>query len=231
MAGGPVEALLEPSDGPGELVVQLVGAIERPAAGTRMRSCSPRPPPRLSSGTVVEGTMASSTHRRRAGLASCAVALAALVVPAGASAQSVCPGAAPACPYVSSAQIGQRGSGVLRFPQTISISPAGEVYVGDQSSSVVQVFSREGVFLREIGRAGFRKGEMTSVGALTVAPDNTLFVADGENRIDRYDPAGRLLGSFGAPGNGVGQFHFGKGGGNDAPAGGGLVATSDWLFV
>ncbi|MGH2942598.1 MAG: NHL repeat-containing protein, partial [Solirubrobacteraceae bacterium] len=103
--------------------------------------------------------------------------------------------------------------------------------VADQSSSVVQVFGPDGAFRREVGRAGTRPGELTSVGAIAVAGDNTLFVADGSNRIDRFDAGGNLIRSFGRRGTGVGEFNFGKGGGNDAPAGGGLTVAGNLLFV
>ena len=175
--------------------------------------------------------MARSTHRRLQGLATCALTLAALAAPASAQAQSACPGAAPACLYTSSSQTGQRGGGVLRFPQTVAIGPDGSVYVGDQSSSVVQVFGPDGAFRREVGVAGTRPGEMTSVGAIAVTPDNILLVAVGTNRIDRFDADGTLVGSFGGSGTGVGQFHFGAGGGNDAPAGGGLTVGGGYIFV
>jgi sugar lactone lactonase YvrE len=132
---------------------------------------------------------------------------------------------------VASSQVGQRGGGVLRFPQTVAIGPDGSVYVGDQSSSVVQVFDASGNFVREVGRAGVRPGELGSVGAIAVAADNTLFVAEGTNRIDRFDATGNLVQSFGKAGNGVGEFHFGAGGGNDSPAGGGLAVSGDMLFV
>ncbi len=163
--------------------------------------------------------------------AACAGATATLAVGAPAANAVDCPGAQPACAYVASSQIGQRGGGVLRFPQTVAIGPDGLVYVGDQSSSVVQVFDATGKFVREVGRAGVRPGELGSVGAIAVAADNTLFVAEGTNRIDRFDAAGNLVQSFGKGGNGVGEFHFGAGGGNDAPAGGGLAVGGNLLFV
>ena len=100
-------------------------------------------------------------------------------------------------PYLSVSQIGQRGNGVLRFPQTVAVGPDGSVYVGDQSSNVVQVFGPDGAFVREVGIAGARPGQLGSVGAIAVAPDNTLYVADGSNRIDRYGPSGQFIGSFG----------------------------------
>src|ERR1700739_1432735 len=48
-----------------------------------------------------------------------------------------CPGASY-CPYSSVKEIGQRGEGVLRFPEAVAIGPAGEVYVADQLSYTVQ---------------------------------------------------------------------------------------------
>lgn len=159
------------------------------------------------------------------------VALCAFALPA-APAAADCPGAASAvCPYVSSSQIGQRGEGVLRFPQTVALGPDGSVYVGDQSSNIVQVFGRDGTFQREVGVAGTRPGELGPVGAVAVAGDNTLLVADGRDRIHRFDGSGQLLNAFGSGGTSVGQFHFGAGGGHDAPAGGGLAIVGETLFV
>ncbi|MEA2231092.1 MAG: tripartite motif-containing protein 71 [Solirubrobacteraceae bacterium] len=150
-------------------------------------------------------------RRALAGVAAVALGLA----PAGASAHAPpagCPGANPACPYLSGSQIGQRSGGVLRFPQAVAVGPDGAVYVADQSSNVVQVFGPDGAFVRDVGVAGTRPGQLGSVGAIAVAPDNTLYVADGSNRIDRYDPSGQSIGSFGSGGTEVGQFYFGAGG-------------------
>ena len=165
------------------------------------------------------------------GVATAAVAWFVAAAFATAALAADCFAAQPACPYVSNSQIGQRGGGVLRFPQAVAIGPDGSIYVGDQSSSVVQVFTPDGTFVREVGLAGRRPGELGAVGAIAVAADNTLFVAEGTNRIDRFDASGRLIGSFGHGGDGVGEFHFGAGGGNDAPAGGGLAISGNLLFV
>jgi tripartite motif-containing protein 71 len=179
--------------------------------------------------------MASSSQRRRAIRRPLLVSSACLVAalwagPPVAVAQS-CPGAQPTCPYGAASQIGQRGGGVLRFPQSVAIGPDGSVYVSDQSSSVVQVFDPRGAFVREVGVAGRKPGQLGAVGAIAVAADNTLFVAEGTNRIDRFDATGTLIGSFGRRGDGVGEFYFGAGGGNDAPAGGGLAVSGNLLFV
>jgi DNA-binding beta-propeller fold protein YncE len=167
---------------------------------------------------------------RRPRAAAALAALAAIALPA-APAAADCPGVPGDCPYVASSQIGQRGGGVLRFPQTVALGPDGAIYVGDQSSNIVQVFNPDGSFQREVGVAGTRPGELGPVGAVAVAGDNTLLVADGRDRIDRFDAGGRLLNAFGTTGTSVGQFHFGAGGGNDAPAGGGLAIAGQTLFV
>jgi tripartite motif-containing protein 71 len=160
-----------------------------------------------------------------------ALLLALLAMAPPAHAQAPCPGATPACPWVGASQIGQSAAGVLRFPQAIAIGPDGNVYVGDQGSHVVQVFTPDGQFLRTVGAAGQRPGELSAVGALAVADDGSLLVADGRNRIDRFNPGGSLLNSWGSSGSGVGQFLFGGGRGNDAGAGGGLATSRGMLYV
>jgi tripartite motif-containing protein 71 len=178
--------------------------------------------------------MALSRHStrplRRLRAVAALAALCAIAAPA-APAAADCPGAPAACPYVSGSQIGQRGEGVLRFPQTVALGPDGSVYVGDQSSNIVQVFGRDGTFQREVGVAGTRPGELGPVGAVAVAGDNSLLVADGRDRINRFDANGQLLNAFGSSGTDVGQFHFGAGGGHDSPAGGGLAIIGETLFV
>jgi DNA-binding beta-propeller fold protein YncE len=168
-------------------------------------------------------------RRLRAAVAAAAASAGVLAaaVPAGAI---DCPGASP-CPYVAASQIGNRGEGVLRFPQAVAVGPDGAVYVADQSSHVVQVFAPSGQFLREVGISGTGPGQFTSVGAIAVAADGTLFVADGANRIDRFAPTGALIDSFGHAGSEPGALRFGAGGGNSASAGGGLAASGPFLYV
>jgi DNA-binding beta-propeller fold protein YncE len=148
------------------------------------------------------------------------------------SASADCPGGGAVCPYASAAQIGQRGGGVLRFPQAVAVGPDGSIYVGDQGSHVVQVFGPDGTFRREVGIAGTRPGELSAVGSLAVAGDGSLLVADGaSNRVVRFDANGALMNSWGGSGTDVGSFHFGAGGGNSAAAGGGLAASGNVVYV
>ncbi len=155
--------------------------------------------------------------------------LALLALPAPAVA-APCPGAGE-CPYTATGQIGQPTGGTLRFPQSVALDAAGNLYVGDQGSHAVQVFDPAGKFLRAIGSPGSRPGELSAVGALAVAGDGSVLVADGANRIDRFGADGGFLSTFGASGSDVGQFRFGGGRGNDAGAGGGLAISGDTVYV
>jgi DNA-binding beta-propeller fold protein YncE len=170
-----------------------------------------------------------SMPRLPVAVAAVVAALAAFATPALAD----CPGSSSAdCPYSQVAQTGQRGGGVLRFPQAVAVGPDGNVYVTDQGSHLVQQFQANGTWMRDIGSAGTRPGELTAIGAVAVTGDNHVVVADGgTNRIVRFDVFGNPLGSWGGPGTDLGRFHFGAGGGNDAAAGGGLAASGSTLYI
>src|SRR6478736_1528657 len=129
-----------------------------------------------------------------------ATSLCLFLLTGAASAAAPCPGSADPCPYSASTAIGARAGGVLRFPQASAVGPDGTIYVADQYTHAIQVFTPDGRFLRDFG------ADLTSVGAVAVAPDGVIYVADGSDRIDRYAPDGRLLGSWGSSGSGVGQF-------------------------
>src|SRR3954451_15289056 len=113
-------------------------------------------------------------------------ALLVLAFPAAAAADP-CPGADP-CPYSAAAVIGNRTGGVLRFPQASAAGPDGSVYVADQYSHAIQVFGPDGSFVRELGTAGCGPGGLSSVGAVAVGEDSSVYVADGSDRVDRFAP-------------------------------------------
>lgn len=153
------------------------------------------------------------------------------LIPA-APAAADCPGGSGAtCLYTTQSEIGQRSGGVLRFPQAVAVGPDGTVYVGDQGSKTVQAFNPDGSFKRDYGSAGTKPGELSAIGALAVAGDGSLVVADGSNKIVRFAPGGELLANWGRSGGGIGQFRFGGGRGNDAGAGGGIAVGGDYVYV
>jgi sugar lactone lactonase YvrE len=106
------------------------------------------------------------------------------------------------------------GHGVFRFPQAIAYSPGAQhVFVGDEYSSVVQEFTRDGVWERDIAfhADNGQTGRIGVVGGLAVDRNGHLFVADSENdRIQVFSTAtGGWLASFGSTGTTPGHFRLG----------------------
>ncbi|MEI2703167.1 MAG: hypothetical protein V9E83_12305 [Baekduia sp.] len=136
------------------------------------------------------------------------------------------------CPYSATATIGEQGGGTLRFPQAIAVGQDGLVYVGDQSSRIVQVFTREGAFVRQFGTPGSKPGELSAVSSITLDPVGRVVLTDGgSNHVVFFTPDGRLYRALGGSGSNPGQFRFGAGGGNDQPAGGGIHYYKGVIYV
>ena len=90
-----------------------------------------------------------------------------------------CPGSGTSsCPYVSSAIIGQRAEGVLRFPEAVALGPQGDVYVADQLGYAVQRFSPTGAFETEWGSYGGGHGQFGPIGGLATDPSGNVYVVD-----------------------------------------------------
>src|SRR3954452_21159106 len=132
-----------------------------------------------------------------------ALAALALAAPARADLQPAAFGASPAS-----------GHGVLRFPQAVASSPGGAfVWVADQYSSVVQEFTRDGTWVKDIGwRADDREtGRIGTVGGLAADRDGHLYVLDSENdRVQVFRSAdGAWLDAWGSTGTTKGHFRLG----------------------
>ena len=155
-----------------------------------------------------------------------------LVTAAGARALAGAAGGTVRCPYVSAAAIGEPGEGVLRQPEAIAVGPSGNVYVGDQFSHLVQVFSPTGAFVDQWGAAGAAPGELGAVGGLATDARGNVYVVDSTNdRVEKYTSSGRFITSFGTRGSGVGEFDFGAGDGPDKQPGGGIAVAGSYVYV
>ena len=102
---------------------------------------------------------------------------------------------------------GQRGAepGELREPIGIVISGE-EVFVSDAGNNRIQVFDREGLFLRQFGSEGSGPGELGRPMHLGVQ-GGTLYVAEYLNdRVQRFALDGTPQSSIGSAGAGPGQF-------------------------
>jgi len=99
------------------------------------------------------------------------------------------------------------GPGQLDGPRDAKVSRWGEIYVTDGNNGRIQVFDRDGRFLRSWARKGKAEAELLRPHALDIAPDGSVFVVDVDNsKVVAYDNEGRLLRSWGRPGTGPGEF-------------------------
>ena len=118
------------------------------------------------------------------------------------------------------------GKGLFVRPHGITIAPDDTIYCTDDADHTVKQFTSDGRLLMTLGTSG-RPSDTgaTSVDYRTIrragepfhfptnvafAPDGEIYVADGYGnaRIHKFDPRGRLLQSWGEPGDGPGQFHI-----------------------
>jgi len=98
-------------------------------------------------------------------------------------------------------QWGSEGVGEDQFvlPHAVTTDDEGLVYVADRNRWRVQIFSPEGVFLRQWTHVGKPFG-------IVCASDGYLYVCDGTNaRVTKVDRSGRVVGFFGVPGGDAGQ--------------------------
>jgi DNA-binding beta-propeller fold protein YncE len=112
------------------------------------------------------------------------------------------------------------GSGMFVFPHGIALDKEGNVYVADADGKngrghVVVKFSPEGKVLMSLGHPGMpgdADGYFYRPSAVTVAPDGTIFVADGHGgdsnaRIVKISADGKWLKTWGKKGTGPGEFN------------------------
>jgi DNA-binding beta-propeller fold protein YncE len=117
------------------------------------------------------------------------------------------------------------GEGVFVRPHGIFIDDDDAVYCVDDADHTVHKFTPAGSLLFTLGTSGrasdtgartvdYRTIERSGAPFnfptnLAIAPNGELFVADGYGnaRVHRFASDGRLIASWGEPGNGPGQFH------------------------
>lgn len=95
-------------------------------------------------------------------------------------------------------------------PSSLSTDASGTVWVLDRDAAQVIHLDSAGNLLARWGHKGTAVGEMDpggDGGGLTISSDGLLYIADtGNNRVEVFTPAGVLVRTFGALGNGPGQL-------------------------
>jgi hypothetical protein len=88
----------------------------------------------------------------------------------------------------------QDGEGEFKEPKGIAVGPDDVIVVADTGNHRVQVFDRDGKFVRMFGTRGDGDGELESPEGVGVAADGTIYVADtGNDRVQTFTPEGEFI--------------------------------------
>ena len=99
---------------------------------------------------------------------------------------------------------GKEGStvGMFRSSWGVAVNARDEIAVTDSFNHRVQIFNRNGNYLRSFGREGDKAGEFKYPRGITFHNNGNIFVADsGNHRIQIFSGEGQYVGSFGEKGN------------------------------
>ena len=92
---------------------------------------------------------------------------------------------------------GEMGPYEFYLPEDVKVGSNGDIYVLDSGNHRIQVFDKNGRFIRSIGRFGQGPGEFNRPEALALDLEDNIYVADTRNgRIQIFDRKGRRLHSF-----------------------------------
>ena len=95
----------------------------------------------------------------------------------------------------------------LSHPKGIDISAIGQVFVANFDNRCVNVFRKDGTFIRTIGQ-----GKLRSPCDVFVRSSGLVYVADwGNHRIAVFSQEGELVRTFGSEGGGKGEFKYPRG--------------------
>jgi DNA-binding beta-propeller fold protein YncE len=107
------------------------------------------------------------------------------------------------------------GEGVFKHPHAVHVGPDETLYCTDDGDHTVRKCALDGRVLLEIGIPGRPSGYMSGepfnrCTHTALSPRGDIYVSDGYGNacVHKYDPAGRRLSSWGAPGADRGQFNI-----------------------
>ena len=101
------------------------------------------------------------------------------------------------------------GDGQLMLPVAMAFDSGERLYVTDEHTDRITVFSPSGKFLAKWGTSGSAQGELSGPAGIAVDANDDVYVVDqANNRVQKFTNEGRFLTGFGEAGDGEGQFNL-----------------------
>ena len=107
--------------------------------------------------------------------------------------------------------IGTRGTGdgSCLWPVSIIANHEDNLYISDEASHQIVMFSKDGDFLGKWGQEGDGDGQLSRPSGLAFDADENIYVVDTLNhRVQQFTKDGKFLRKWGGFGNGEGQFNM-----------------------
>lgn len=118
------------------------------------------------------------------------------------------------------------GDGQFSGPTAITHGPDGRVYVADEVTNRITIFTPDGNFESKWGEQGSAPGQIDGPAGLKFTADGDLLVVDHRNnRIQRMTPDGKLISCWGSVGSEPGELNLPWGIDLDDA---GIVYIADW---
>ena len=93
---------------------------------------------------------------------------------------------------------------ILNRPFDLKISDSGTIYILDWGDVRIQVYNKNGKYLRTIGRKGQGSGEFDTPAYFDLSADGKIYLMDSrQRRITIFDTTGKYVSSF----RGTGGYH------------------------
>ena len=100
------------------------------------------------------------------------------------------------------------GPGEFNRPEGLGVDRQDRIYVADSCNHRIQIFSREGKFLRAYGKAGSGRGEFSYPYDICIDEAGRQYVCEfGNSRIQVFDANDQPIEIIGGPGAAPGQFN------------------------
>jgi hypothetical protein len=99
------------------------------------------------------------------------------------------------------------GNGQFNSPKGIAINGSGFVYIADFGNNRIQVFTKNGVYVRQWGSAGAGNGQFNGPCGIAINSTGFIYVTDELNhRVQVFNAWGTYIMKWGSNGAGNGQF-------------------------